>query len=75
MAKRVKGEEDEEDLKCASSMSETFERTAGEELDTELLQKHSNLKPSSMSFKAPVDQDKSMNDRDPYFKNDVSMKS
>ena len=28
-----------------------------------------------MSFKAPTDQDKSMNDRDLAFKNDVTMKS
>ena len=28
-----------------------------------------------MSFKAPLEQDKSMNDRDPHFKNDVTMTS
>jgi hypothetical protein len=71
MAKRVSSVE-EDTMERDENFK--FEHTVNDNQPTSL-EKYSNLKPNSMSFKKPIDEDKTMNDRDPSFKNDVTMKS
>ena len=71
MAKRVSCAE-EESMERDENFQ--FEHTVNDNKPTSL-ENYSNLKPSTMSFNKPIDQDKTMNDRDPSFKNDVTMNS